>query len=106
MLTIFSQNVAGMRSEKKMEEFFPNIDYEIIILQETNWDSEILSKIERSWGGSIYVSNGVNKYCGVAILIKNSDLFKSIKEIHKDDTCCSLENWACSGWCGRKRQAL
>ena len=85
MLTVFSQNVAGMRSQRKIEEFFLNIDYDIIILQETNWDGEILSKIERLWGGSIYVSNGVNKCCGVDILIKNSGLFKSITEIHKDD---------------------
>ena len=55
------------------------------MLQETNWDRELILKMERIWRGRIYVSNGVNKSCGVAVLTKNNALFKNIKEIYKDE---------------------
>jgi len=84
MLSVLSLNVAGLRSKNKIEDFFLNMDYDIMVLQETKWDTEMELRIKRIWVGSIYVSNGVDRCCGVAILIKNNDLFKNIKEIHKD----------------------
>ena len=56
---------------------------EIICLQETNWDDEIMGKCKKQLKGAIYANNGSKISCGVAILVKEGSV-NNIKHIPSD----------------------
>lgn len=83
MLNVSSFNTNGLRSRSKFDQVMQLCTSDIICLQETNWDDEIIENFKRSWKGEIYANNGSKRSCGVAILVKEGSV-RNIKPIHCD----------------------
>ncbi|VDI83660.1 Hypothetical predicted protein [Mytilus galloprovincialis] len=71
MVLLVSHNCNGLRNIVNCKKYFSianerNID--ILLLQETFWDIELVESIEQLYNGKILMSNGINRRQGVAIL--------------------------------------
>ena len=85
MLKVSSFNTNGLRNSSKFGQVVAQCNSEIICLQETNWDDEIIEKCKKQWKGAIYANNGSKISCGVAILVKEGSV-NNIKHIPCDNT--------------------
>ena len=86
MLSLISFNTIGLRNQSKFEKLLVKCkNNDILCLQETNWTENIMKDIKMKWKDTVYVNNGTEKSCGVAILIKN-DILENIKELYSDKT--------------------
>ena len=76
MSTIASINGQGLRSPDKWHNaflFFQRCRFDIVLLQETHWSTDLELQIKRDWDGSIFFNHGSNHARGVAILIHSND---------------------------------
>ena len=74
-IKIKSQNVRGLRDNKKRRELFHAFNkskYNIFLLQETHSTVECEVQWRTEWGGDIYYSHGTNVARGTCILIKKN----------------------------------
>ena len=74
-ISIFSQNVRGLRGAEKRRQLFYKFHsskHQLFFLQETHSTQQIESQWSSEWGGKIYFSHGTSESRGVCILIKNS----------------------------------
>lgn len=74
MVNIVSINVNGLRDGNKFESFCKygqENHFDIIGVQETFWDDDIVKKMENFWDGKIYFSCANIARRGVAFLISN-----------------------------------
>lgn len=86
MFSLISFNTNGLRNQSKLEKLLVKCkNNDILCLQETNWTDNIMKDIKIKWKDMVYVNNGTEKSCGVAILIKN-DIVENIKELYSDKT--------------------
>jgi len=86
MAAILSWNVNGLREINKIEKVFQigaEKKVDILILQETFWDENIIQIVKQKWKGDIYYSNSENKRKGVAILVSRKFEQKT-EELYKD----------------------
>lgn len=77
MITILSLNVHGLRSREKMSHILTTVNCDILCLQETNWDNNIMDQVRKLWRGPVYHAHGSASACGVAILCRE-DTFDNI----------------------------
>ena len=87
MSTIASINGQGLRSPDKWHNaflFFQRSRFDIVLLQETHWSTDLELQIKRDWDGSIFFNHGSNHARGVAILI-HSRLDHNIRRVRRDD---------------------
>ena len=70
MIRITSFNANGLRDRNRRQQTLMVCEADIICLQETHWDEEVMRVVEREWMGDMYVNNGGVKSRGVAILVK------------------------------------
>lgn len=84
MVSITSFNANGMRNLLKFEQFLFSCASDIICLQETHWTDSIMDSIKTKWSEIIYVNNGSEKSCGVAILIRKG-VVEHVKQVLSDD---------------------
>lgn len=85
LLSILSLNARGLREKKKRENCFYWIKenkLDIIFLQETYWTPDLLTSVEKEWGGRVLLSTGTNHSKGTAILFRNR-LDVEIKNTHQ-----------------------
>lgn len=88
-LNIYSINVNGFRNIEKVKNLFALVNEwkcDILLLQETFWDDEIMETVNDLWNGVIYYSNtrDRNNHCGVAALVSNS-IKENVSLACKDD---------------------
>lgn len=88
-LNIYSINANGMRNIDKVKNVFGLMNEwncDILLLQETYWDEEIIETIRALWNGIVYFSNNndVNRHCGVAALVNNR-LKENVSLVNKDN---------------------
>ena len=83
MATITSVNANGLRNKRKLKELLFAYRSDIICIQETNWDEDIVKEVREEWKGYIYYNNGARNARGVSILIKR-DAVEDIREAYKD----------------------
>lgn len=72
MCLIVSINAQGLRSIDRRQAAFNFIKrhkYDLILLQETHWTSDLHTLIQNEWDGEIIFNDGTDNSCGVAILI-------------------------------------
>ena len=81
-LVIFSLNANGLRTEYKRNAIL-DIRADILCLQETRWDDNLLNMSRKQWKGQIYVSEGTPRARGVAICF-NSSKITGINLVHRD----------------------
>ena len=73
-LTIMTYNANGLFEDEKRQQIFQNLENknaQIILLQETHSNEQIIKKWEKEWKGSSFWHSGkIAKSCGVAILFQ------------------------------------
>ena len=87
MSTIASINGQGLRSPDKWHNaflFFQRSRFDIVLLQETHWSTDLELQFKRDWDGSIFFNHGSNHARGVAILV-HSRLDHNIRRVRHDD---------------------
>ena len=84
MISITSFNGNGMRNLLKLEQFLFSCSSDIICLQETCWTDAVMDNVKTKWRELIYVNNGSEKSCGVAILIRKG-VVENVKQVMSDD---------------------
>lgn len=75
MVFLVSLNVNGLCSIDKMKSFFALCEtnnYDIVALQETHWNDNLINSYKHLWNGEILFCNSPDSNKGVAFLIKNS----------------------------------
>lgn len=87
MVLLVSHNCNGLRNIVNCKKYFSianerNID--ILLLQETFWDIELVESIEQLYNGKILMSNGINRRQGVAILVSRK-YCENVKLVHNDE---------------------
>ena len=70
MVIITSLNANGLRNMIKIERTIELCKSDILCLQETHWDNELVKTLGKLWKGPIFIDNGSAKACGVAILVR------------------------------------
>ena len=70
MVIITSLNANGLRNMTKIERTIELCKSDILCLQETHWDNELVETLGKLWKGPIFIDNGSAKACGVAILVR------------------------------------
>ena len=87
MTSVASINTHGLRSLDRRRiafSIFKRSRFDIILLQETHWTSDIEMEIRRDWGGEIFFNYGSHSARGVAILV-NSHLEYNVKQTRSDN---------------------
>ena len=83
MVSITSFNANGLRNMLKLEQVLITCCSDILCLQETCWTDAIMDNVRTKWGDHIFVNNGSERSCGVAILIKQG-VVDNVKQIMTD----------------------
>lgn len=83
MVHILSLHVNGLRRHK-INNLLSTCHCEILCLQETKWDEDVLNYVIQQWEGTVFASYGSAKSCGVAVLVKKGIMDKC-KCTFKDD---------------------
>ena len=68
-LVIISLNANGLRTGLKRQAVL-DLNADILCLQETKWDDDILEKSKKYFKGQIYVSHGTPRARGVAFCLR------------------------------------
>ena len=85
MVKISSLNCNGARNNEIRRLILELCDADIVCLQETHWDEEVMREVEREWMGEMYVNNGGAKSRGVAILVKRGLVENATKCVDDGD---------------------
>lgn len=83
MLRLLSCNINGLRSRKRIDAVFTSFNHDVLCLQETWWDAEVVQRIERLWPGPVFYSLGTPRSCGVAVLFRPG-VVANIRCVHRD----------------------
>lgn len=67
----------------KFKQVIAGLKTDVICLQETTWSNELMVNVKKVWEGDMYISNGNNRACGVAILLKGEKIL-NVQQIHND----------------------
>ena len=84
MVSITSFNANGMRNLLKLEQFLLSCSSDIICLQETCWTDDIIDNVKTKWRELLFVNNGSERSCGVAILIRRGGV-ENVKQVMSDN---------------------
>ncbi|CAG5927195.1 unnamed protein product, partial [Menidia menidia] len=76
MISLFLQNVRGLRSELKIRGILG--DYDVLVVQETKWDDTLVNRIKASSKGQVFASNGQGRVRGVATLLRGG-IFEAVR---------------------------
>ena len=90
MVNIVSINANGLRDLQKFQNFCKYCTenyFDVIGIQETFWDNNLVSDFGKFWEGKIYYSCGKNERQGVAFLI-NKKYESSVKDVQSFDGRC------------------
>lgn len=84
-LCFVSVNVRGISNKQKFERLLHlTHDSNVLCIQETYWNDEIVNDLRRIWDGDIYFNNDRLRRRGVAILIKRG-ISEQVKIEYKDE---------------------
>ena len=87
MTSIASANTQGLRSFHRRRtafSIFQGCRFDIILLEEMHWTSDIEMENRHDWGGEIFVNHGSHSARGVAILI-SSRLEYNVRQTRSDN---------------------
>ena len=90
MVNVVSVNINGLRDVEKFQKFAKYCSenyFDIVGVQETFWDNEFISNIEKFWEGKMYVSCSDTQRQGVAFMVSNR-VKNNIEEIQNFDGRC------------------
>ncbi|CAC5411984.1 unnamed protein product [Mytilus coruscus] len=90
MVNIVSINATGLRDVTKFQNFTEYCSenyFDIVGIQETFWDDDIIPNIENFWEGKIYFCNGVNLRQGVSFLVSKR-VQNQVSEVQSFDGRC------------------